>query len=227
MPSDIGPASKCGHGGPEPSRTGEFLPAMMGVIGSYLDMTNRMILENRQAQGADAELDLFFRYWSRPEMAATISRHSYKVCFSCAVDATIDANFAMARCFLRAGFFVRMWARCGGASMMSTFTSKNITLTSPDVQQYRSCMNETKTDQGVVLFLAREIPCSCLDALAAQREKEPKTRKCCAYGCEVQKPKREMMLCSGCHVASYCSRECQNENWNDHKQFCKIRSRKA
>jgi hypothetical protein len=31
-----------------------------------------------------------------------------------------------------------------------------------------------------------------------------------------------LMQCSKCHVAKYCSRECQAEDWGAHKEVCKM-----
>lgn len=42
---------------------------------------------------------------------------------------------------------------------------------------------------------------------------------CCGCGGE-GRPK--LLLCSGCKVANYCSRECQKENWKSHRLACKL-----
>ncbi|OSX58701.1 hypothetical protein POSPLADRAFT_1153063 [Postia placenta MAD-698-R-SB12] len=42
---------------------------------------------------------------------------------------------------------------------------------------------------------------------------------CCGCGGE-GKPK--LLLCSGCKMANYCSRECQKENWKSHRSACKL-----
>jgi len=30
-----------------------------------------------------------------------------------------------------------------------------------------------------------------------------------------------MLWCSHCHLAKYCSNECQKKDWNNHREFCK------
>ena len=42
--------------------------------------------------------------------------------------------------------------------------------------------------------------------------------------CEICDQKRETYLrCAGCHLAAYCSRECQRKDWKaSHKYFCNI-----
>jgi len=192
---------------------------MLGFMSTSLDTQRQLVSQEEQGKYAQAELDIFFQYWSRPEMAATITHDSYKVAFSCAVDATLDSNFAMARCFLRTGFCLRMWAKHGGAVMLSAMRAHDPdTAAGQAVEFLMRCMHQTKTDRGTVLYLAGEIPCNCLSAMSAKFEAEPSTRKCGA--CEVQKTSQQMMKCSGCHVVAYCSRECQLADWKAHKPVC-------
>jgi hypothetical protein len=40
---------------------------------------------------------------------------------------------------------------------------------------------------------------------------------CVGCGLLVKKPR----VCSGCHIAEYCSEECQKSNWGSHKPLCK------
>ena len=189
---------------------------MTGFLGSYLLL---LFSEQRDAQFAYAFLDMILKTWSCPEMASTISRDSHRVAFSCAVDATLDSEFAVARCFLRIAFLVRMWAKHGGTAMMSSMTtSASVTPPSLEWQVLIRCLNETKTDRGTVLYLAQEVPCGCLAVLVSTLEKDPRTRKCLA--CEAQRPSRQMKKCSGCRVAAYCNRECQYAHWKDHKFLC-------
>jgi len=169
LPSNIGPAPNCRHGGPDMGKgtTGLFLSAMLGFIGTCLEMQEQV----EKSKFAQAELDIFFQYWSRPEMAETISESSYKVPFSCAVDSMVDSNFPMARHFLRTGFLVRMWAKHGGAAMLSAMKSTASGVAqSQEVQTFCRWLQETSTDRGTVLYLAQEIPCSCLSHLAATFE---------------------------------------------------------
>jgi hypothetical protein len=47
-------------------------------------------------------------------------------------------------------------------------------------------------------------------------EKLEMKKRCCAC----QEIKEKMMRCSGCHMAMYCSKECQKKDWSIHKPFC-------
>lgn len=43
------------------------------------------------------------------------------------------------------------------------------------------------------------------------------TKKC--WSCD--KTLEKVRQCTGCHVATYCSTDCQKVNWNEHKPNCK------
>jgi hypothetical protein len=176
-PSDIGPAAECSHGGPgvRKDTTGLFLPAMTGFLGSYLLL---LFSELPDAQFSDAFLDMFLKAWSCPEMASTVSCDSHQVAFSCAVDATLDSEFVVARCFLRTGFLVRMLSNLGGEAMRSSMTvSASDAAPSSELRTFIRCMYDTRTDRGIALYLAQEVPCGCMAVLVAKFETEAKTRK--------------------------------------------------
>lgn len=43
------------------------------------------------------------------------------------------------------------------------------------------------------------------------------------YGCNKEKAACERLnKCSACKAITYCSKECQTNHWNEHKQFCKM-----
>ncbi|KAF8878364.1 hypothetical protein CPB84DRAFT_1688354, partial [Gymnopilus junonius] len=35
----------------------------------------------------------------------------------------------------------------------------------------------------------------------------------------------DLKVCSGCKVAKYCSKQCQKEDWKNHKKECTITGR--
>jgi hypothetical protein len=55
------------------------------------------------------------------------------------------------------------------------------------------------------------------------KKKEVSTKsKCSFYKCtNVEKHPREFKICTRCHVATYCSKKCQKEDWKaGHKRIC-------
>jgi hypothetical protein len=112
LPSFSGPAKDCRHGGPPPSdpTTAMFIPAMIGFMEEATAAHNRAVTSAREngdnvlSAVVQSEMNVLFRYWSRPEMASVVRPGSFKVAFSCAVDATLDSDFDTARQFVLVRF---------------------------------------------------------------------------------------------------------------------------
>ena len=75
----------------------------------------------------------------------------------------------------------------------------------------------------LVKFLRHRIPCSCLDKKYQEVKHITKlghcyNPKCSIPGREVERSKTK--YCSRCRCATYCSRECQEAHWIEHKPDC-------
>ena len=82
-------------------------------------------------------------------------------------------------------------------------------------------------DHTLVSFFRKRITCSCLD----KKHKEVKSIKKMGYcnndkcplpGGKVERSK--MLYCTRCSVAYYCSRDCQEAAWSEHREICKKNS---
>jgi len=79
-------------------------------------------------------------------------------------------------------------------------------------------------DHTLVSFFRKRITCSCLD----KKHKEVKSIKKMGY-CNNKKcpsprgkvERSKMLYCTRCSVAYYCSRDCQETDWSDHREACK------
>lgn len=76
------------------------------------------------------------------------------------------------------------------------------------------------SDDNLARFLAKKIPCSCLDEARKQAKAGPKMRTCCA--CFAEFPMNDLKICLGCNTNDYCSKECQIAHWEVHKPVCKM-----
>ena len=47
---------------------------------------------------------------------------------------------------------------------------------------------------------------------------------CVTCGAITGKNTEKLLKCGRCKVVSYCSKECQREDWKDHKAFCNLMS---
>jgi hypothetical protein len=79
-------------------------------------------------------------------------------------------------------------------------------------------------DHTLVSFYRKRVTCSCLDA----KHKEVKSINKMGYCNNDQCPlpgrraeRKDMVYCILCGYANYCSRECQEAAWPEHKGICK------
>ena len=79
-------------------------------------------------------------------------------------------------------------------------------------------------EHTLVKFLRHRIPCSCLDAKYEEVKSITKMGLCYNPNCnfeggEVERSKTK--YCSRCRCCvTYCSRECQEDDWTNHKEKC-------
>ena len=70
--------------------------------------------------------------------------------------------------------------------------------------------------RDVLKFVAMRLPCTCLKKLhSAARKKVAKVGIC--WGCLNQFPRSQLLVCTGCMIATYCSRESQRADRSRHK----------
>lgn len=84
---------------------------------------------------------------------------------------------------------------------------------------YLPTVMEISTDQGVLLYLAKRIPCNCLKKLRKETKKQTKMGYC--FQCRKQAPVTDQFMCGGCNTITYCSPDCQKLHWPSHKHECR------
>ena len=162
-----------------------------------------------------AELNLMLSYWTSDDHSRVIASDSYKVAFSCATDAVIDREFAMARLFIRTGAFVRLCATKGNQAVAHMLREL---VPGEAVVEMMECMRKTSTDRGCVLYLSKQNTCQCLSLHAKEAKSQPSTGLC--GKCQEQKPKQELKRCGQCRAEWYCDAKCQAADWREHKKRC-------
>lgn len=95
----------------------------------------------------------------------------------------------------------------------------------PDIDKISKYSRDIHTERGVAKTLAKEISCPCADDLLKISRKMKKVGKC--FGCREEMDKDVLMECSKCRFARYCGRDCQVQDWNEHKAVCKVIRKKT
>ena len=73
--------------------------------------------------------------------------------------------------------------------------------------------------RGVLQFFAKRMSCNCLtEKYQEAKQQHVKMGQC--FGCIETIEFNSLMRCLRCKVAHYCSTECQQSDWPEHKTFC-------
>ena len=78
-------------------------------------------------------------------------------------------------------------------------------------------------DHTLVKFYRHRIHCSCLDEKYEEVKNMKKMGHCYNPQCSIpgrRVERSKTKICSRCQCVSYCSRECQEAHWTDHKSYC-------
>jgi hypothetical protein len=165
--------------------------------------------------------DFMDQFWSEPNHVRLIDADMVHFCFAFATLQALEGAMPMAKTFSLLGIYLATWFKLGKDAFLEEMIGMNAE--SPNMQtmeDFRASMQKIGTDRGLVLFLAKQIPCSCLDEDKKNAKQAPKTGHC--NYCLRDHPKMELKKCSQCKTAVYCSKECQLADWRaEHKKECK------
>lgn len=73
-------------------------------------------------------------------------------------------------------------------------------------------------ERSILQFYSKRINCHCLEEMRTVAKALPKTGLC--HCCRQRKQRKQLMVCSRCKVLQYCSKECQEAHWLEHKLTC-------
>eukprot|EP00984_Skeletonema_dohrnii_P018777 scaffold8854_cov97-Skeletonema_dohrnii-CCMP3373.AAC.2 len=76
---------------------------------------------------------------------------------------------------------------------------------------------------GLVKYLRERIPCNCLDDKYKKVKCSTKMGFCCNKKCTLPDKvaeQKSMVYCTKCRTVNYCSRECLEAAWPEHKELC-------
>mmetsp|Transcript_11949 Transcript_11949/g.13518 ORF Transcript_11949/g.13518 Transcript_11949/m.13518 type:complete len:222 (+) Transcript_11949:50-715(+) len=99
---------------------------------------------------------------------------------------------------------------------------KDVGLDSEITKNYNKYCRDVRTERGRIKFMAREIPCKCMEEKRIAAKLMEKTAVC--FECRQEFPKELLLRCIGCDHVQYCSNECSIKHWPNHKEWCKQNS---
>jgi hypothetical protein len=179
---------------------------------------------NRRREDTRATMDTMGQFWSEPKYARFIDAEMVRYIFACAAQEVLNGNMSVAHHLTLLGNFLTTWIKIGKTTFLEAMRGNMPPEESPEMQtmeEFTMLMRKTETDQKVVLYLCKQIPCSCLNEDKKNAKQLPKTGRC-SY-CSSQDDKLELKKCSHCKSAQYCSKECQVADWKTrHKEDCEF-----
>jgi hypothetical protein len=178
-------------------------------------------LRDHQQEQINSSFDFIKQFWSEPNHACLIDAEMVRSCFAFATVQALEGNMAFSRRFSMLGTFLTAWFKLGQDSFLEEL--RGVNPESPNIQtmlEFQASLTKINTDRGLVISLAKQIPCSCLDEDKKYAKQAPKIGRC-SY-CRIENLKMELKKCSQCKMVEYCSKECQVADWRaEHKKDCK------
>ncbi len=161
----------------------------------------------------------FAEVWNDPDNLNWIASRF----ISRGTDTILEGNYSVAgRSAMLASFF-EQWA--------AVVLYQNETQASCDWDNFVALCDWSKIfelwqgdEHTLVSFYRKRIPCKCLDKRYEEVKSIKKIGFCQNDSCFKKTIRCEMLSCTQCRKANYCSRECQVANWPTHKQFCVVRA---
>jgi len=126
---------------------------------------------------------------------------------------SVPKSYFMHNCYLSTVLLV-MENYDGGDDIHTTFYQNGVS------NKIRDLNPQGSNQRDVLKFMSRRVTCSCLKRQYAVARRTYSKVGACA-GCSQVFTRSSLLLCGGCRIDQYCSRECQIKAWADyHKADC-------
>ena len=196
-------ARSCIHGVANPS-TIEKSSAMLQCC---------ILLDEVEEQFGNRWFSTFYEFWAHPSRSHLVDEELSALYFARATDALLQGHpnaEGIARLFATFGIDIKEMTEKGVATFLETRSV-------PNLANIKTLI-VIRTRGGLVRYLARAIPCSCLDEHTKEAKAGPKMGKC--FFCRKEDTQVKFSKCSRCKIGEYCSKVCQTADWKGHKLLC-------
>jgi hypothetical protein len=86
---------------------------------------------------------------------------------------------------------------------------------------YKKLQQATDAGGKQAHLLSKYVPCKCLDDIRGISYVHGSERLQVCSACKAAVLKKHFQTCSQCKIQQYCTRECQEKDWPNHKMICK------
>jgi hypothetical protein len=175
---------------------------------------------DHRREGIQANFEILEQFWSEPKHTRLIDARHIRFCFAYATEAALRGETDISRRIALLGIYLAAWLKLGKDTFLDALRGTPVASSNQQtIVDFTASMGKLGTDRELVLFLSKQIPCSCLDENKKNAKQAPKAGRC-SY-CTSQDLKLELKKCSQCKSVQYCSKGCQVADWRaGHKKEC-------
>jgi hypothetical protein len=215
-------ASNCSHGSTIVDNHDRFA-AVQGSIEIQAAPEYQISEVDDRREGMQASLKALELFWSEPQHARLIDAKMVRFCLSYATTTALGEQLQLSTRLAFLSIYLATWFKLGKETFLQTF--RGMPMPVATMSDFQTSMAKIGTERGLVLFLSKQIPCSCLDEVEKDAKQAPKTGRC--SNCSSEGLKLELKKCSQCKSVQYCSKECQVVDWRYvHKKECEYKKQK-
>jgi hypothetical protein len=184
----------CRHGIPmlDQDHAAVFRGYMAIMDKHHLDLNGTELSRQVTTEATD---DIMEQYWSEPYHARHIDAEMVRCSYGCAAAEALGGNMALSRRISFLGSYLATWFKLGKDTFIKEFNCVDaerelysIDAESPNSQTIVDCqasMKKIRTDRGLVLFLAKQIPCSCLETKTRRMRSKPQRQDIATIASEI------------------------------------------
>jgi hypothetical protein len=209
------------------------LQEQVDAVRGYIERLDKQTLEfqtmyrssGKESSGRHREemqvtIDTLEQFWSEPQHARLIDAKTVDFCFAHATGLALNGEMHKSYRLAYLGLYLSSWFKLGKDTFLGALGGMPVESSSQQTMlDLKVSIGKLGTDREMVLFLSKQIPCSCLDEDKKNAKQAPKTGRC-AYCCS-EGLKLELKKCSQCKSVQYCSKKCQVADWKaGHKKDC-------
>jgi hypothetical protein len=147
---------------------------------------------------AQADSETLVQFWSEPKHARLIDAEMVRFCVARATSHALSGDIRLSHSLAWLGIYLVTWFKLGKDTFLETRRGMPVEQNFQILLDEKASYAKIGTERGLLLFLSKQIPCSCLDEAKKNAKQAPKTGWCRRQHCNSAVPKLELKKCSQC-----------------------------